>query len=81
MTVNDNTIQAESLGDLFKIPAKKGPNVLKMMAKNLLSNPGRAFTSNSKNSYSSSFSKFQTGSINITRVDNTLQHRKGSSPW
>ena len=42
MIVSDNVIQAEGLGDFFKnlgkIPAKAG----KKLAKNVLSNPGRA---------------------------------------
>ena len=42
MIVSDNTIQAEGLGDFFKILGKKGLNVSKKMAKNVLSNPGRA---------------------------------------
>ena len=42
MTVNDNTIQVEGLGEFFKNLGKKGLNVSKKMAKNVLSNPGRA---------------------------------------
>ena len=42
MTVSDNTIKAEGLGDFFKNLGKKGLNVSKKMAKNVLSNPGRA---------------------------------------
>ena len=45
MIVSDNVIQAEGLGDFFKNLGKKGLNVLnvsKKMAKNVLSNPGRA---------------------------------------
>ena len=42
MIVSDNTIKAESLGDFFKNLGKKGLNVSKKMAKNVLSNPGRA---------------------------------------
>ena len=42
MTVSDNTIKSESLGDFFKNLGKKGLNVSKKMAKNVLSNPGRA---------------------------------------
>ena len=42
MTVSDNTVQAERLGGFFRILGKKGLNVSKKMAKNLLSNPGRA---------------------------------------
>ena len=40
--VSDNIIQAEGLGDFFKNLGKKGLNVSKKMAKNVLSNPGRA---------------------------------------
>ena len=42
MTVSDNTIKAEGLGDFFKNLGKKGLNVSKKMTKNVLSNPGRA---------------------------------------
>ena len=42
MIVGDNTIQAESLGDFFKNLGRKGLNVSKNMAKNVLSNPGGA---------------------------------------
>ena len=42
MIVSDNTIQAESLGDFFKNLGRKGLNVSTKMAKNVLSNPGRA---------------------------------------
>ena len=42
MIVSDNTVQAEGLGDFFKNLGKKGLNVSKNMAKNVLSNPGRA---------------------------------------
>ena len=36
MIVSDNTIQAEGLGDFFKNLGKKGLNVSKKMAKNVL---------------------------------------------
>ena len=42
MTVSDNTIKAEGLGDFFKNLGKKGLNASKKMAKNVLKNPGRA---------------------------------------
>ena len=42
MTVSDNTIKTEGLGDSFKNLGKKGLNVSKKMAKTILSNPGRA---------------------------------------
>ena len=42
MIVSDNTIQAEGLGEFFKNLGKKGLNVSKKMAKNVLNNPTRA---------------------------------------
>ena len=42
MTVSDDTIKAESLSDFFKNLGKKCLHVSKKMAKNVLSNPGRA---------------------------------------
>ena len=48
MIVSDNKVQAEGLRDLFKNPGKKGLNVSKKMAKNVLSNPGRALDSTAK---------------------------------
>ena len=42
MIVSNNVIQAEGLGDFFKNLGKKGLNVSKKMAKNVLKNPGRA---------------------------------------
>ena len=42
MIVSDNVIQIEGLGDFFKNLGKKGLNVSKKMAKNVISNPGRA---------------------------------------
>ena len=42
MIVSDNVIHDEGLGDFFKNLGKKGLNVSKKMAKNVLSNPGRA---------------------------------------
>ena len=41
MTVSDNTIKSEGLGDFFRNLGKKGLNVSKKMAKNVISNPGR----------------------------------------
>ena len=42
MTVIDNTIQAEGLGDFFKNLGKKVLNISKSMAKNVLKKPSRA---------------------------------------
>ena len=48
MIVSDNVIQAEGLGDFFKNLGKKGLNVSKKMAKNVLNNPGRALNITAK---------------------------------
>ena len=48
MIVSDNKIQAESFGDFFKNLGKKGLNVSKKVAKNVLSNPGRALNLTAK---------------------------------
>ena len=42
LTVSDNTIQAEGLGNFFKNQGKKGLNVSKQLAKNVIRNSGRA---------------------------------------
>ena len=42
MNVSNNTIQSEGRGDFFKKLGKRGLNVTKKMAKNVLKNPGRA---------------------------------------
>ena len=42
MTVSDNTIQAEVLGDFFKNLGAKGLRVSKKMAKNVIKHPSRA---------------------------------------
>ena len=42
MTVFDNTIKAEGLGSFFKILGKISAKAGKKLAKNVISNPGRA---------------------------------------
>ena len=42
MTVSDNTIKAEGLSSFFKILGKTSSKAGKKLAKNMLSNPGRA---------------------------------------
>ena len=42
MTVSDNTMKAEGLGDFFRKLGEKGPNVSKKMAKNVITYPGSA---------------------------------------
>ena len=42
MTVSDITIKAEGLGSFFKNLGKIAANAVKKLAKNVISNPGRA---------------------------------------
>ena len=42
MTISDNTLRAEGLGNFFKNLGKKGLNVSKKMAENVLRKPRRA---------------------------------------
>ena len=42
MTVSDNTIKAEGLGSFFKNLGKVSSKAGKKLAKNVISNPGRA---------------------------------------
>ena len=58
MTVSNNTIQAEGIGDCFKNLVKKGLNVSKMLAKNVLSNPGRALELTAKIATAAASKKF-----------------------
>ena len=48
MTVSDDTIKAESLGNFFKNVGKKRLKVSKIMAKKVISNPGRALVLTAK---------------------------------
>ena len=48
MAVSDSTIKAQGLGDFCKNLGKKGLNVSKKMARNVLSNPGRALNLTAK---------------------------------
>ena len=48
MIVSDNVIQAEGLSDFFRNLGKKGSNVSKKMAKNVLGNPGPALALTAK---------------------------------
>ena len=53
--VSDNTIQAEGLGDFFENLGKRGLNVSKKMAKNVLSSPGRALDLTAKSATAAVF--------------------------
>ena len=55
ITVCDNTIQAESLGNFFKNLGKKGLNVSKKLAKNVFMQSNTSFRYYNKHCYCSSF--------------------------
>ena len=79
MILSDDTIQAEGLGYFFKNLGKISTKAGKKLAKNVLSNPGRALDLTAKiATAAASRNSKQTGSINITRIDNSLQYRKRS---
>ena len=48
MIVSDNVIQAEGLGDFFKNLGEISAKAAKKLAKNVISNPGRALDSTAK---------------------------------
>ena len=48
MTISDNTKKAKNRGDFLKNLGKKGLNVSRKLAKNVLSNPGRALVLTAK---------------------------------
>ena len=59
MIVNDNTIEAERLGDFFEKLGGKGLYASKEMAKNVLSNPGRALDLTAKITTAAVFKNFK----------------------
>ena len=69
-------IQAEGLGDFFKNLGKKGLNVSKKMAKNVLTNPGRALDLTVK--IATAAVSRNSKQASSTRIDNILQYRKRS---
>ena len=80
MIVSDNTIKAKGLGDFFKNLGKKGLNVSKKMGKNVSSNPGRALDLPTKIATAAASKNSKQALSTLTRVDNFLQHLKGSLP-
>ena len=54
MTVSDNTIQAENLGDFFKNPGKKRLNVKKKHVRKRFEQSNNSFRYYSKHCYSRS---------------------------
>ena len=82
MTVSNSIIKAEGLGFFFKNLGKNGLNVSKKMAKNVLSNPGRALDLTAKiATAAASRNSKQALSTLPARVDNVLQHRQRSLLW
>ena len=69
MIVSDNTIQAEGLGDFFKILGKKGLNVSKKMPKNVIKKPRKSSRNWCKRWYCICFSKPESSFDIIARID------------
>ena len=81
MTVNDSTIKAEGLGNFFMNVGKKKTYCIKKDGKNRFKETFTSIGYYSRHSYRSCKQKLKSGSLKITRVDNILQHWKGSLPW
>ena len=65
--VSDNVIQAEGLGAFFKILGKISAKAGKKLAKNVLSNPGRALDLTAKIATAAAIKSPQRSIINTTR--------------
>ena len=73
MIVSDNTIKAEGLSDFFKNLGKISSKAGKKLAKNVLSNPGRALDLTAKIATAAAT---KSSIINIAWSDQFLPHRK-----
>ena len=80
MTVTYNTIKTGSLGDFFKNLGKKGPNVSEKLAKNVLSNPGRALDLTAKIATAAASKNSKQALSTLPESITFFQHRKGSLP-
>ena len=81
MTVSDNTIEAEGLGDLFKNLGKKGLNASKKMAKNVLSNPGRALDLTAKIATAAVSRNYKQALSTLPELIIFYNTGLGSLPW
>ena len=77
MTVFDNTIKAEGLGDFFKNQGKTGLNVSKKTAKNVLSNPGRALELTAKIATAAAFRNSKQALSVLPELITFYKTRKG----
>ena len=77
MIISDNVIQAESLGDFFKNLDKKGLNASKQMAKNVLSNPGRALDLTAKIATTAASKKSKQALSTLPEIITFQNTRKG----
>ena len=77
MIESDNTIKAEGLGDFFKNLGRGGLNVLKRMAKNVLSNPGRALDLTAKSAAAAASKKSKHALSTLPELIPFYNTRKG----
>ena len=80
MIVSDNTIQAEGLGDFFKNLGKISAKAGKKLAKNVLSNPGRALDLTAKIATVAATKSPKAALSTLPEVINFYHTRKGVYP-
>ena len=77
MIVGDNTIQAEGLGDFFKNLGKISAKAGKKLAKNVISNPGRALDLTAKIATAATTKSPKAALSTLPEVINFYHTRKG----
>ena len=77
MLVSDNTIQAEGLGDFFKNLGKISAKAGKKLAKNVLSNPGRALDLTTKIATAAATKSPKAALSTLPEVINSYQTGRG----
>ena len=77
MIVSDNVIQAEGLGDFFKNLGKISAKAGKKLAKNILSNPGRALDLTAKIATAAAFKSPKAALSTLPEVINFYHTGKG----
>ena len=75
--VSDNVIQAEGLGDFFKNLGKNSVKVGKKLAKNVLSNPGRALDLTAKIATAAATKSPKAALSTLPEVNNFYHTGKG----
>ena len=80
MTVSDNTIKAEGLGSFFKSLGKICSKAGKKLAKNVISNPGRALDLTAKIATAAATKSPKAALSTLPEKNQSLPHRKSSLP-